>query len=109
MEKTKRLKQLTKKVLRHWATNINAVTKGKRIKMTAIGCSYCQYFREERDLDCDFCPVFEDTGIDYCEATPYIELCHDRRNIDLVIEEFQYLLNVAYCQDIVPDEWKEMK
>ena len=63
-------------------------------------CGLCNLYI---DLDCEGCPIFEATGLPYCEETPFIKwaLNKDKEWADI---ELNFLYSVVWSQHYLPKE-----
>lgn len=95
------MKQITEEtyynVLRRWEDNVVRAEKGSPYVRGPHQCAFCMACGHSlfKDAKCWLCPIDQDTGFDSCVGTPYLRTCH--YGIKETWEEFQYLLNLAYC------------
>ncbi len=108
MNKTE-LKKTTKKVLDHWEDNVEKAAKDRTVHTGCQDCSYCNNFLFQYET-CKGCPVFEDTGIVGCQETPWVRtknlalyrfMAGEGKLLEACWDEYLYLLNVAYSQDLI--------
>jgi len=114
----RRMRSLTRRVLKHWRRNVilseEAKETGCEVKLwsTVNGgfskrgedCAYCNVFVHDQNISnkdhCIGCPIRLDTGRVGCNRTPWLSA--DAWKPKTIWTEYMYLLNVAYSQGLQP-------
>jgi len=70
-------------VLEHWKDILRRAEADMPLPIGPRACSWCLLFNsmQRRSDDCKGCPIYERTGRQYCEGTPYetVDEVYDQR------------------------------
>ena len=105
-------------VLKHWEDNVVLSGGGESYRRDAEVCAFCKkchlcmvITRNPEDglptISKNKCPISDDTGKIYCYGTPW---CYTFTMLpEPTWEEFLYLLNLAYANDMADEYMDEIE
>ena len=83
--------------IKHWEDNVAKVKQRKLPNINSNDCALCKAFAGNRDDGyCVKCPVFEYTGEDGCEETPYMQ-------VSRILDDF------PEPEDALLEEWEDLE
>lgn len=83
-----------------------SIVEGTGMDAARENCALCELFNTGNG--CDGCPVYENTGENYCEGTPYIAWCFHHKNHHQC-RHAPFMVVCSTCRELAFDEFEYLK